>query len=287
MTNSFFLTKPVSTDSEAETLQIRVTGSSDQPALIYLPGLHGDWTLISSFRTALAGRACFVEYTYPRTLEWTLQDYARACRQALLDHGLNQGWLLAESYGSQIAWAMQGLPSADFRIQGIILAGGFVRHPAPWGVRGARLMLSRLPLNWMRAGLAVYGIYARFRHLHAPETKAALADFFARRTEPDRQAAAHRLRLIADNDPCAIAQQTRLPVYYLAGLVDPLVPWPWVRAWLGKHCPGYRGGRTFWAADHNVLATSPRPAAEQVLQWMKMEQTASGNLSIPHVKTRR
>jgi len=256
---------------ETETLQMRVTGSTDQPALIYLPGLHGDWTLISSFKAAIAGRVCFVEYTYPRTMQWSLEDYARACQQALLDHGITKGWLLAESYGSQIAWAMLGLTPAEFRIQGIILAGGFVRHPAPWGVRGAQFLLSRLPLSLMRAGMAIYGLYARFRHLHAPETKASLAEFFARRTEPDRQAAAHRLHLIAGNDPRTIAQVTRIPVYYLAGLIDPLVPWPWVRAWLGKNCPGYRGGRTFYGADHNVLATSPRPAAEQVIHWLMQD----------------
>jgi len=52
----------------AEELQLRIHGEGSLPTLIYLPGLHGDWTLIGGFRQALAGRARFVEVTYPRTL---------------------------------------------------------------------------------------------------------------------------------------------------------------------------------------------------------------------------
>ncbi len=33
-----------------EQLQIRVHGAASRPAIVYLPGMHGDWTLIPSFR---------------------------------------------------------------------------------------------------------------------------------------------------------------------------------------------------------------------------------------------
>ena len=52
----------------AEELQLRIHGEASLPTLIYLPGLHGDWTLIGGFRHALGGRVRFVEVTYPRTL---------------------------------------------------------------------------------------------------------------------------------------------------------------------------------------------------------------------------
>src|SRR5947209_4789033 len=119
-----------------EPLQIRIHGDAPLPTLVYLPGLHGDWTLVSSFRAAVAGRVRFVEFTYPRTLTWSLDDYAAAVEVALLNHGVQQGWLLAESFSSQ-------------------------------------------------------------------------------------------------------------------------VPWPQVRLWLRRNCPGYRGGRTIVRADHNVLGTAP------------------------------
>ena len=40
-----------------ECVEVRVHGAEPLPTLIYLPGLHGDWTLIGSFRKAL-GDAC-------------------------------------------------------------------------------------------------------------------------------------------------------------------------------------------------------------------------------------
>ena len=42
-----------------DDLKMRVHGDASLPTLIYLPGLHGDWTLVSSFRAAIAGRVRF------------------------------------------------------------------------------------------------------------------------------------------------------------------------------------------------------------------------------------
>ena len=76
-----------------ETLQIRIHSPAASPTLIYLPGLHGDWTLVGGFRQALAGRVRFVEFTYPRTLTWSLDDYATGIEQALAENGISSGWL--------------------------------------------------------------------------------------------------------------------------------------------------------------------------------------------------
>ena len=48
-----------------EEVRLRVHGDESLPTLIYLPGLHGNWTLIGGFRQALKGRARLVETTYP------------------------------------------------------------------------------------------------------------------------------------------------------------------------------------------------------------------------------
>jgi len=66
-----------------EKLEMRTYGDASLPTLIYLPGLHGDWTLVGSFRHALGGRVRFVEFTYPRTLTWSLDDYAANLESAL------------------------------------------------------------------------------------------------------------------------------------------------------------------------------------------------------------
>lgn len=82
---------------------VRSHGPATLPTLIYLPGIHGDWTLITRFRKALASRRRLVEITYPRTRVWSLTDYAKAVECALLEHGVTAGWLLGESFGSQPA----------------------------------------------------------------------------------------------------------------------------------------------------------------------------------------
>src|SRR5438876_7314022 len=99
-------------NADAEHLQIRIHGDASLPTLIYLPGLHGDWTLVTSFRLAIAGRVRFVEFTYPRTLTWSLDDYAAAVAAELHANGIERGWLLAESFSSQVAWTLIGKTSA-------------------------------------------------------------------------------------------------------------------------------------------------------------------------------
>ncbi|MDB6018929.1 MAG: hypothetical protein JWR19_3418 [Pedosphaera sp.] len=265
---------------EAEQLQIRVFGDAALPTLVYLPGLHGDWTLATSFRAALAGRIRFVEITYPRSLTWSIEDYTNAIESVLLARGIHHGWLLGESWGSQVAWALLGRnlsttnPSANpaagkFHVAGLILAGGFVKHPWKWGPGALRWIGNHTSTRLYQLELKIYAWYAKFRHRHAPETLASIQEFVTRRTDLDRQAMRERLQLLGQYDPRPLARQVRVPVHYLAGSVDPLVPWVLVRWWLRRHCPGYRGGKTFWLADHNVLATSPVGAANLVVKWMQ------------------
>src|SRR5580658_10457255 len=87
-----------------EKIELRIYGDASLPTLVYLPGMHGDWTLIGGFRKAVLRKVRFVEMTYPRTLTWSLDDYAAAIEDALLQNGISRGWLLAESFGSQLAW---------------------------------------------------------------------------------------------------------------------------------------------------------------------------------------
>jgi pimeloyl-ACP methyl ester carboxylesterase len=262
-----------------EKLQIRIhpqaecvspapgVAAASVPTLIYLPGLHGDWTLISSFRQALAGRARFVEITYPRSLTWSLDDYARAIESELKRSGIEAGWLLAESYGSQVGWQLVG--RGRLQVAGLILAGGFVRHPATWGVRLASALLRKVSPPLMMRLLHVYSKVFQVRFRRAPEVIADMGAFLARRTDLDRRAAKHRLDLIAANDPCSVARNCASPVYSLTGFFDAIVPWVPVRRWLRRNCPALRDQRIIWRADHTVLATAPQAAADQVAAWIK------------------
>lgn len=274
--------------STEDQIQIRVHGDASLPALIYLPGIHGDWTLVSSFRERMKPRVRFVEFTYPRTLTWSLADYGRAVLDALVAHDIQEGVLLGESFGSQVAWEVlrqcatgrksgppestagsgDGKVAVPFAAAGLILAGGFGRYPylplvdfarAVWALTPSRLV------GWFFHG---YAVFARWRHRHAPETAAAIAEFVARRTEVDLAAMGHRLKLIRDHDPAELVRRLATPVFQLTGFWDPIVFRPPTRRWLKEHCRDYREHRVVGWADHNVLGTAPDEAAAVVSRWL-------------------
>ena len=259
-----------------ESLELRIHGDAALPTLIYLPGLHGDWTLVGSFRRAVSGRVRFVEMTYPRTLAWSLDDYGREIETALAERGISRGWLLGESFGSQVLWSLVG--RCRFQADALVLAGGFIRHPMQWGVRVAERVCGGIPLGLVTRLLFGYAKVARFRYRHSPETRANIHEFIARRTEADRAAAVHRLRLIAQSDPRPVARNAQMPVYALSGLIDPIVPWFCVRPWLRKNCPRLQEYTVIMSADHNVLGTGTQAAAAQVLRWMSRTESVGSRL---------
>ena len=260
-----------------ENLQLRVHGAAPLPTLLYLPGLHGDWTLLAPFRAALAGRARLIEVAYPGRTDWELDDYAGAVEGALLERGIAHAWLLGESFSSQVAWQIIGRQQTHgtretLLIDGLILAGGFVRHPWPRGVQLAHGASRRVPMWLVENACRVYCRLAGFHSRGCPELAEDLNQFVRRRTvEADRQAITSRYQLISRNDPRPVAQGARLPVFQLSGAIDPIVPWWQVRAWLRRHCPGYRTSRIIWTAGHNVLLSAPRRSAEQIVSWIRTE----------------
>jgi pimeloyl-ACP methyl ester carboxylesterase len=252
--------------TEPEEVAMLVHGADLGRTLIYLPGLHGDWTLIGRFRMALRGRVRFVEVTYPRTLTWSLEDYAEGVERALAEQGIKEGWLLAESFSSAVLWPM--VARKRFGVQGVILAGGFVRHPMARGIKMAEWVSGAIPLALLTRILFGYARLARFHHRNSPETRANIEEFIARRTRLDEQAARHRLHLLTQSDPRPIARETGVPIYGIAGLFDPVVPWYFVRRWLKRNCPSLREYRVIRRSEHNVLGTAAETAAEQVVEWM-------------------
>ena len=252
-------------------IQARTHGPEAGLALIYLPGLHGDWTLVSSFREAVRDKVRFVEFAYPCRTDWSLDDYAQAVVEELLAQGVTRGWILAESFSSQVAWKIlerRERGQSSFEPLGLILAGGFVRHPIIWGVHLFRFAQRNIPWPCYRLMLRFYARYARLRHRHAPETFASIDEFVRRRTREDNLAIASRYPLIARADFRELTRRTTLPVFALSGCFDPIVPWPLVHPWLRRNCPGFRARRIILNADHNVLGTTPQKSAEQILRWM-------------------
>ena len=253
-----------------EKLQLRMYGDHSLPTLIYLPGMHGDWTLIGSFRKQVSGRVRFVEMTYPRTLTWSIDEYATAIDTALIENGITHGWLLGESFGSQVLWAI--VQRKKFHPDGVILAGGFVKHPMRRAVRLMERLFGHISLRMITVIIFSYAKIARFRYRRSPETLEAMNEFLERRTKLDLEAAQHRLHLIAENNPIETAMNAAVPIFALTGILDPIVPWPLIRRWLRRNCAALRDYQIIPRGDHNVLATAPREAAAQILKWMLVVQ---------------
>ena len=250
-----------------DNVQLRVYGEAALPTLVYLPGMHGDWTLIGGFRKAVAGKVRFVEMTYPRTLTWTVEDYAAGIEEALALAGISRGWLLGESFGSQPLWSM--VARGKFEVQGVILAGGFVKYPGQWFMGLTQKIVGRLPSGFFLRVIFGYAKITRFFYRRSPETLASLDEFLARRrTETDREAVQHRVNLVGQNDPREIAKKIKVPVYGLTGLIDGLVAWPRVRRWLRRNCPTLRDYVVVRRADHNVLNTGTKESAQWILRWI-------------------
>ena len=212
-------------DAQSEEVgspQIRIQGPASAETLIYLPGVHGDWTLIGGFSRALAESVRLVQITYPRTLSWSLADYAHNIENTLAEHGISTGWLLGESFGSQIVWEM--VSAERFRTKGVILAGGFARHPVPLMASLAAGLVGRSSFKLLTSLFRGYVRVSRARFRRSPEILAGLTEFLARRTRSDCLALQHRLALVAGNDPRCKARGATIPVFALTGFWDPIVP---------------------------------------------------------------
>ncbi len=262
-------------DDVEETLEIKIHGAREQPTLIYLPGTHGDCTIITPLRHLLSPHCRFVEITYPRTTSWFLSDYARHITNALSSQGITEGWLLAESFGSQIAWPLANELAGGLKCRGIILAGGFGRHPFPWGVRLAIKGLKWLTAKDSRVNRAMqtYSRMVKACYETTADTEQAVQSFIERRNAADASAAIHRLHLIATNNPQESITRTQLMVFSLSGFWDALVPWYLVTPWLRRHCPRYKESALIYTADHNVLFSAPSKSARTILKWLGRDES--------------
>jgi pimeloyl-ACP methyl ester carboxylesterase len=130
-------------------------------------------------------------------------------------------------------------------------------------------IFGRMPMGFFVRVVFAYAKFARHRYRKTPETVAGIDEFLARRrTESDRDAARHRVHLVAQNDPSATVKGLQVPCYALSGFLDGLVAWPRVRRWLKKNCPTFREFVVVRGADHAVLNTGVLESAQWVLKWM-------------------
>jgi pimeloyl-ACP methyl ester carboxylesterase len=255
--------------SPMSDFSIKIFFQGCTPVIVYLPGIHGDSSLAQRIRKYFEGKVCFVEFEYSKRTDIELADYANIIEDVLIRNGIKECWLLAESFGSQVAWSIVSKERA-FKVKGIILAGGFVRHPFIPGVYIVKVISKLLPIWLIELWLKFYIVMCRLFFRKKKSVEQPVPEQFVRNrlNEADKLAIIARYELIIRNDLRPIAGKTTIPVYFLAGKWDIIVPWQPVLHWLKKNCPGFKGYKILPSADHPVLTVAPEESANQILEWL-------------------
>ncbi|MGC8742870.1 MAG: alpha/beta fold hydrolase [Verrucomicrobiia bacterium] len=252
-----------------DDVKIFINDPDKSPTLVYLPGIHGDASLVREFKKYVAGKLRFIEIEYGRNPDWEIQNYADRIEAALKRCGVDECYLLAESFGSQVMWAIMSKPRS-FKVKGIILAGGFVRHPFISGVKIAKAVTKILSLRMIELYLRSYIWICKLLFRKEHRDKQVLNEFKRNRIDDaDRRAIIKRYELIIKNDHRTVAKTVQAPVYFLAGRWDYIiVPRGPVLRWLRKNSPSFCDYKIIDGADHPVLANAPESSAKQILQWL-------------------
>lgn len=243
-------------------------GRQEARDLLYLPGLHGDSTLVGGFREATRDLGRFLEVGYPRDGGDDPSSLGAAVAERLDGHVDRPVWIVAESYGSLVAWELLRRRADWPRGSRLLVAGGFVRHPWPAGVQIARSvgLATPRPLRGFLIDLHRWTLGRLAPGF--PDRPAAWRRFRDARLVPgDAEAMGRRLAAIGTADARDVAGAVTLPVHHASGLWDPVVPWGAVRRDLRRGCPGYRGTRLFLRSDHALLVAEPEAVAGWMATW--------------------
>ncbi|MFH1469140.1 MAG: alpha/beta hydrolase [Pseudomonadota bacterium] len=226
------------------------------PLLALLPGLDGTGRLFAPLQAALAASEQAVTVTYPEDipldepalLAWVGARLPR--REPFL--------LVAESFSGPVAMAVAA--SAPPNLLGLVLVATFAeppRRPPRWCVRLLLPWLFRLPppafaLRWLLLGPgAPQGLVRGLRDALRAVAPAVLA---------------HRVRQVLATDALAALAAVKVPVLYLEGGKDRLVPARCAQR-IAAHLPGLE--RASIAAPHLLLQRTPKAALARIRAWWR------------------
>jgi hypothetical protein len=145
-----------------------------------------------------------------------------------------------------------------------------------WGVVFSQKTASAIPLGVITRALSGYASISKWRFRNQPEALAGVKEFIERRTELDRQAAVHRLELIAENDPSTIAQSLDVPCTRCQACSIQSSPGIRPGGGCNKNCPKLKEFKIIRSADHTVLSTGSKQAADIIVDWITAEQKRDG-----------
>lgn len=253
----------------ADDLITRLSGAPEGPALVYIPGIHGDWTPMWRIRELLGRSFRLVEVSYPRAAtDWTLEDYVARLVELFDRLGLSSAHLLAESFGSLVGW--------DFtcrhpgRVKSLMVAGGFCRTPGRVKVALADFALGLIPA-WILDRFVDLYLAFLVRRGFPRDAFLRSGEFFpATRTARGWRSTHNRLRIIRRTDVRRRLGELRVPVLYFGGARDRIVPVrreiATLRGALAPEC-AFREV-LFPAAPHPIIPARYPQVAALIAEWI-------------------
>jgi pimeloyl-ACP methyl ester carboxylesterase len=242
-------------------------GRPEAPVILYLPGVQGDWTPMWHMAPLVAEHFRLIVTAYPRQCTWTLDDHATAALNLMDELRLGSVHLLAESFGSLVGWALT--LRAPERVRSIVLAGGFSQSPQPVGARLARHLMHWVSPHFLDDMVKMYVNWIAGPEVRKNAQLCAQA-FMAVKSKPGWRACANRMRIIYGTDLRARLGEIRVPVGYIGGERDRIVP---VRREIATLQQSLAPACRFRAhliprEPHPILAARPYECTQWLSRWI-------------------
>ncbi len=244
----------------------QTAGDPNAPPVLYLPGVHGDWTPQVAARPLLSRNYHFVETAYPRIETWSIDDYAHALNDLLDELGIESAHIVGESFGSLVGWEF-GIANPA-RVRSFTLVGGFSRPPRFRIAAAAAAALKTLPTRLLESSIDAY-VAGKSAFGESRETFDVGA-YPASRTARGRLATAKRMNIIQASDFSDRLTEVAFPVRYIGGANDIVVP---VRReiatlanYLPKHCDFQ--SELVRGAPHAMIASHPEATVDHISRWV-------------------
>ncbi len=256
-------------DDSGDELLYRVSGEEHATPVVYLPGVHGDWTPQAAAGPILAERFRLVEVTYPKKPHWSIGDYMNAVVSLFDRLEIDSAHVIAESFGSLVGWEL-GLEHPS-RVRSMMIVGGFCQPPGPPKVLLAKWGLSLLPTEVFERGVNAYVSIRKLQgKLVRPEMEVDLP-YAAVRTDLGLSATIQRFELLGRMDFRHQLHDLRIPVRYIGGEKDLIVPVKREIETLAEILAEEAGfeSRLIPGAPHMIIASHAEETAGQLVDWIE------------------
>jgi pimeloyl-ACP methyl ester carboxylesterase len=255
-------------------LIFQVSGPINSPLVIYLPGIHGDWTPLEAARDALTDHVRLVEVEYPKEPDWDMARYAHSVKELLDAFGVEKAHFVAESFGSLVAWefALQEM----HRVQSLILVGGFTSTPGALKTLAAKAGLNLVPTGLFETAVEWYS-RSKGRRKTLFHEHEGVQPYSSLQTPKGLKGLVNRLAHVHKANYIPQLDTMQFPVRYIGGDRDPIIPVAGEISILHKSLPQESAFESHLipGAGHMIIASHPDETTSAICDWIREISTGS------------